>query len=723
VSREVEALLRPRSVAIVGASTDPLKRGYQVIQRLQTDGFPHPIYPVNPRADEILGLRTYPDVEAIEGEVDLALLVTPAASVPDLLHACGRKGVAAAVVIAVGFGETGAAGRALEAEVAAAADEHGIALVGPNTNGVFTLPARLNLVGAADVPEGPLALVCQSGNVGLSLFTDAAAMGAVGYSSYVGIGNEAGLHYHELLPYLAEDPDTAGVVMYSEGFRDGRAFLAAAAELARRKPITLYKAGRSEAAQRSARSHTGAIAGRPEVADALLRQAGIEVVERSDELLPVAATLVHQPPLASPRIAVLADGGGHATIAADAIGRSGLELAELAPATRYRLADLLPPAASTVNPVDVAGGTDRDPSLFETCVEALLADDAVDGVLCVGLLGGYGIRFSGELAAAEERAAQGMADRARAAGKALVVQSAYAHHRPPAHDLLRAAGVGVHSSVETAVRGLAALARRGAWLRTVTTRSSFALGARPGAGPTDDEGAATTEPVGRALLARHGLDVGRWHLAEDAAAAAAAAEALGGEVALKIVSADVVHKTDVGGVVLGVRPADTAAAFDALVDRVTRAVPGARIDGVLVAPMVPAGLELLVGASTDPTFGPVLTVGAGGTDVELRGDVAFRAIPTTATECREMLDELTIAPLLDGYRGSAPIDREALVELLLGVSDLVLAEPELLELDLNPVIAHPGGLALVDVRVVTRAAPAGDAEERGRKGAFARTDA
>jgi acetate---CoA ligase (ADP-forming) len=699
----VAALLRPRSVAVVGASTDPLKRGYQAIRQLQDDGFPHPIYPVNPKAEEILGLRAYPDVEAIEHEVDLALLVTPAALVPDLLHACGRKGVAAAVVIAVGFGETGARGRALEDEVAAVAARHGIALVGPNTNGLFNLPARLNLVGAADVPRGPLALVCQSGNVGLSLFTDAAAMGSVGYSSYVGIGNEAGLHYHELLPHLGEDPATEALVMYSEGFRDGRSFLVEAAKLAPRKPIVMYKAGRSEAARRAARSHTGALAGRPEVADALLRQAGIEVVERSDELLPVAEVLLHQPPLAAPRIAVLADGGGHATIAADALSRHGLELAELAESTRTRLAEGLPPAASTTNPVDVAGGSDRDPSLFESCVATLLADDAVAGVLCVGLLGGYGIRFSDELAVAEETAARGMAARAREAGKALVVQSAYTHHRPRTHDLLREAGVGVHRSVETAARCLAALARRGALLGSAAPRSSFELGERPRAPAADGDIQATTEPAGRALLARHGLDVGAWHLATDEAEAGRAAERLGGRVALKVVSLDVIHKSDVGGVVLDVTGTEEARdAYTALVARVA-ATTGARIEGVLVTPMAPPGLELLVGATTDPTFGPVLTVGAGGTAVEILADASFRAIPVTTAECHEMLDELALAPLLDGYRGSEPIDREALVALLLGVSDLVSAEPDLVELDLNPVIAHRGGLALVDVRVVTKA--------------------
>jgi len=705
----VSALFSPRNVAVLGASSDPLKRGYQAIARLQADGFPHPIYPVNPRADEILGLTAYPDVEAIPGAVDLALLVTPAALVPQLLKACGRKGVAAAVVIAVGFGEIGDEGRALEEEIARIATAYDIALVGPNTNGVFNLHERLNLVGVADVPEGELALVCQSGNMAVALFADAAA-GSVGYSSYVGIGNEAGLRYHELLPHLAADPHTGAVLMYAEGFRDGRAVLQAAAEVTRDTPVVAYKAGRSEAARRSALSHTGAIAGSPKVAEDLLRQAGVIVVDRSDELLAVGEAVLRQPPLRAPSIAVLADGGGHATVAADALGRQHLGLAELAPATRQRLGELLPPAASTANPVDVAGATDRDLSLFETCVATLLADAQVAGVLCVGLFGGYGIRFSGELAAAEESAARGMAKLARDHGKALVLQSAYTHARPKAHELLRAAGVPVHGSVETAVRCLGALWERGRVRATADERSGFALGPRP-----DVDGVrALTEPEGRDLLARHGLDVGTWVLVRNPAEAALAAERIGAPVAMKVVSSDVVHKSDAGGVLLGIDGADAArAGFDEIVRRVAAAEPGALLDGVLVVPMAPKGIELIVGATIDPTFGPVLTVGAGGVAVEVLDDVAFRAVPTTPLECREMLDELAIAPMLDGFRGGDVIDRKALVDLLLGVSRLIEAEPGIVELDLNPVIAHRGGLAPVDVRVVVADTNSGTSEDEG----------
>jgi acetate---CoA ligase (ADP-forming) len=694
----VTALLDPRSVAVVGASRDPLKRGYQAIRRLLADGFPHPIYPVNPREREILSLPAYPSLAAVKDQVDLALVVTPAATVPDVLAECAASGVHAAVVIAVGFGETGAAGRELEERVAGIATQAGIALVGPNTNGVFNLPRRLNLVGAGDIPVGTLALVCQSGNMALSLFTQAAHETELGFSVYVGIGNEAGVHFDAVLPYLQKDPHTEAVLLYAEGFRDGRAFLRAARSLAAAKPLVVYKAGRSEAARRAALSHTGAITGSARVARALLRQAGAHVVERSDELVPVTETLVTQPSLSSPRVAVLADGGGHATVAADALSAYGLTLPALDDASTHRLRELLPPAASTRNPVDVAGATDRDPQLFEACAGILFEDAHVDGVLCVGLLGGYGLRFSDELAAVEQQAAGGMAQLAAKHGKALVVQSAYAPARPRAHALLRAAGVPVHASVEIAARCMAALWERGRLLASADARSCFA-GGDPD--PAAREHRALTEPAGRALLHAHGIPTGRWVLATDAEAAGRAVSALGSPVALKLVSPDIVHKSDVGGVLLDVATAaDAHAGFERIVAAAHAAAPDAAVEGVLITPMAPPGVELLVGVATDATFGPVLTVGAGGTAVELLDDLAFRAIPVTALECHELLDELALAPLFDGYRGARSACRETVVALLRAVSELALARPDVVELDLNPVIVHAGGLELVDVRVV-----------------------
>ena len=695
-------VLDPRSIAIVGASNDRTKRGHQTLGRLLTDGFPHPIYPVNPRETEVQGLPAYPSLSAIGEPVDLAFIVTPAQFAPELVAEAGQAGIPAAVVIAVGFREIGSEGAQLEERLVRSARDNGVALLGPNTNGVFNVPARLNLLGTSEVPSGRLSLLCQSGNVGLALVSQVKHETAMGFSIYAGIGNEAGLRFDELLEHLGQDEHTDVIIVYAEGFRDGRAFLHRAYEVSRSTPVVLYKAGRSETAQRSASSHTGAVSGPHEVASAALRQAGVVVVDRSDELVPVADTLLQQPPLSGTgRIAVLADGGGHATIAADALHDQGLALPGLSEETRSRLRRFLPPAASTANPVDVAGATDGDPSVFDRCLKVLVDDPEVDGVLCVGLLGGYGIRFSGDLNSAEQRTVVRMATLARDRGKPLVVQSAYAYEHPHAHDLLRAANVPVMSSVDLAARCMAALQERGRFLASRGSRPSFQVQDREVA---SEDQRVLTEPEGRRLLEAGGVRLGSWRLATTAAEAVSAVEEIAAPVAMKIVSPDVVHKSDVGGVVLDVSSGDRAReAFDGIMTRVTAHQNEARIDGVLITPMAPAGVELLIGAIMDPSFGPVLTVGAGGTEVELRRDVAFRALPVSRDEAARMLEQLEIAPLLRGFRGSEPVDQLALVELMLSVSDLVATTPQMLELDLNPVIAHAGGVDAVDVRVVVAA--------------------
>ena len=703
MSRSAAAsILDPRSIAIVGASNDPTKRGHQTLRRLLADGFPHPIYPVNPSEREVLGMAAYPSLSAIGEPVDLAFIVTPAKLAPEIVAEAGQLGIPAAVVIAVGFGEVGPEGKRLEEKLVRAARDNGVALLGPNTNGVFNVPARLNLLGTSDVPSGRLSLLCQSGNVGLAIVSQVKHETAMGFCVYAGIGNEAGLRFDQLLDELDGDEYTDVVVVYAEGFRDGRAFLRSASRVTRETPVVLYKAGRSEIAQRSASSHTGAVAGPHEVATAALRQAGVVVVDRSDELVPVADTLLQQPPLSGAgRIAVLADGGGHATIAADALDDQGLELSELSEQTRNKLKRFLPVAASTTNPVDVAGATDGDPSIFDRCMKVLVDDPGVDGVLCVGLLGGYGIRFSGDLSTAEERTVVRMATLARDRGKPLVVQSSYAYEHPHAHDLMRAANVPVMSSVDLAARCVSALRERGRYLAEVDAHPSFEVAPRL---ESSEGSRVLTEPEGRDLLAAAGVPLGPWRLSKDATEAAAAVEAFAAPVAMKIVSQDVVHKSDVGGVVLDVEtPEGAEQAFATIVDRVHQREPDARIDGVLVVPMAPAGVELIVGATADPAFGPVLTVGAGGTDVELHRDLAFRALPIGRGEARRMLEGLAIAPKLQGFRGSKPVDHEVLVDLLVAVSRFVSESPEVLELDLNPVIAHPGGADLVDVRVVVAA--------------------
>ena len=709
---ELERILKAGSVAVVGASRNPTKRGYQAIRTLLEEGYQGRIYPVNPKESEILGLKCYPKVSEIPGDVDLALITTPARTVPAILADCGRKGVKGAVIIAGGFRETGEEGRRLEQEVVAAARANAIRLIGPNTSGMMNLVTNMNLVGMREVPRGEVALLSQSGNMALTLITEAKLTTNLGFSYYVGVGNEADIRFHEYLRFFRDDPHTSAVLMYVEGMKDGRAFLAEASATTRRKPVVMLKSGRSATGRRSAGSHTGALAGSWEVTRAALAETGVVVLTHSDELVPVTETLCYQPPMARPRLAILADGGGHATIASDLLTDMGISVPPLAEQTQQRLKELLPFTASVVNPVDVAGGTDADPMVFAECAEAIFADPNVDGVLMVGLFGGYGIRFDPSLAEAEVAAARRICDIARASGKPLVVHSLFAPMGPEALKLMRQARVPVYSSLDIACACVGALARYGAYLADPPPLRDYTL---------DPERASTArgraiveqglkaghgwlmEPEVMELLRAHGVEVPRGILATSPEEAAAAYRELGvGKVVMKVVSPQVMHKSDAGGVVLGVDSEQKAAqAYTQIVQSVARRVPGAEVQGVFVVPQAEGyGVEVIVGGKVDEQFGPVIMVGMGGVLVEIMQDVAFGVVPVEEAKAAQLIRSLKGYKLLRGARGRPAVDEGALARVVAGCSRIMEAYPQIVEMDLNPVLVMPQGVAVLDGRVV-----------------------
>ncbi|MCB1857851.1 MAG: CoA-binding protein, partial [Gammaproteobacteria bacterium] len=436
MNRSLE-FLNPNSVAIIGASKDPTKRGFRAIQTLLLEKFAGAIFPINPKENDILGLPCYPDLISVNHEIDLALICTPARTLPAVIKACGEKGIQGAVVLAGGFSEAGDAGRRLEQEMVSAARSHGVRLIGPNTSGMFNTHKACNLVGFSNLQPGAIGILSQSGNMALSLVTEGQINGHLGFSSYIGVGNEADLQFHEYLDYFGDDEHTQVVITYIEGLKDGAAFLRSARRVCRVKPVVLYKSGRTEAGQNTARSHTGALAGSYTVATGVLRQSGITVVNRSDQILPVAEALSLLPAPSSQRIGILADGGGHATIAADILTEQGMNLPRLSEETQQRLASILPPAAALSNPVDVAGGTDTNPEVFADCAEAMLEDANIDALLVVGLFGGYGIRFSESLAPIETHTASRIGGMIERFGKPIILQSLYAPMRTESLTTLR----------------------------------------------------------------------------------------------------------------------------------------------------------------------------------------------------------------------------------------------------------------------------------------------
>ncbi|MCE8049758.1 CoA-binding protein [Halomonas daqingensis] len=707
VRSPLHAILAPTGIAVVGASSDPTKRGYKAMVGLIKDGFRGDIYPVNPKADMILGIKAWPSIAAIPGSPELALICTPAASVPGLIAECGRRGIKGAVILASGFAEIGGEGAELEREMMAKAEAHGVRIIGPNTSGVFNLHHRLNLLALDNVKPGDVGIVSQSGNMLLSLALEAQYNGQVGFSTYVGPGNQSDIGFDDYLRYLGEDEHTRVATLYVEGFRDGRKFLEVARDVTAMKPVVVYKSGSTEAGQKAASSHTGALAGSYAMTVDLLRQAGVSVVQHSDEILPVAEGLGLLQKARGKRVAVISDGGGQATIASDRLAEAGLELAELSEETRQKLRDVLFPQASTVNPVDVAGSTDANPSLLATCMEIVAADDNVDSVFLVGMFGGYSIRFAESLLGDEMRGAEAMVDLSKATDKPLVIYSLYTPIKPPALRRLHEAGLPIYASIEQAVRVLAALGERGEYLALSRQHPrESAIAPKPELSDMFQraraEGRDLFEYEAKRLLREHGIDVPQELVVRSDAELGEAAATFGDTpLAMKVVSKDILHKSDAGGVKLNlVGEAALRRAREEILAACRAYDARAEIEGVLVTPMARKGTEVIVGVIRDPIFGPVLMFGLGGIFVEILEDVAFRAIPLSRHDASSMVEQIKARRILEGARGEPAVDKEALVELLLTVSRIADAYPELSELDLNPVIVNADGYAVVDARVI-----------------------
>ncbi|MFU8769241.1 MAG: acetate--CoA ligase family protein [Desulfotignum sp.] len=708
----LEHVLNAKSVAIIGASRNKTKRGYQAIKTLLSDGFEGEIFPVNPKEDSILGLRCYKDITDIPGKVDLALITTPARTIPKILENCGAKGVAGAVIIAGGFRELGEKGRILEKEMVDAAKANQVRLIGPNTSGMINLKSNMNLVGIQDVPKGSIALLCQSGNMALTLITEATVRKHGGFTYYVGVGNESDIKFHEYLAFFRNDPDTRAILMYVEGMSQGREFLQEAYQTSIEKPIILLKSGRSDKGRKSAGSHTGSLAGMGQVAKAAYERAGIIVIENSDELFPVAETLSSQPPVKNNAIAVLADGGGHATIAADLLSDYGIELADLSEKTKENLKKLLPEAASVVNPVDVAGGTDADPTIFADCARILLKDPAVGGLLIVGLFGGYGIRFEKSLAIGEEQAAHRLGAMGRKRGKPIFVHSLYSAYESHALDLLRHYDIPVHDSLDIACKSMACLCTYGNYLKTYHAKTNFVFNWREKARPEGDtiiqaalaEGRhVLLEHEAKQLIQLHGAPTSVGGLAATAEEAVAIAREIGGHVVMKIVSPDILHKSDANGVMLNIGDdSQVKAAFDIIRENARIYDPAADIRGVLVAPMAAKGLEVIIGTKIDDQFGPVIMYGLGGIMVEIMKDVTFWVLPVAPVSCKKMIEDTRSSVILDGVRGQKGYDKKALRRLLGICSELIESYPEIQEMDLNPVILYEQGLDVVDARIILK---------------------
>jgi acetate---CoA ligase (ADP-forming) len=695
----LDALLRPRSIAVIGASRTPNTIGYQILDNLLRHGYAGAVYPVNPGAKAVHGVRAYPRIADIPDEVDLAIIVVPKQHVVAVAKECGEKGVGGLVVISAGFREIGGEGVEREAALVEVVRRYGMRLVGPNCMGLLNTAPEISMnatFAPTMPPPGPVSFLSQSGAMGVTILDYAAEYG-IGISQFVSVGNKPDVSGNDLIEYWVDDERTRIVLMYVENFGNPRRFTALAREFTRRMPIVVVKSGRSGAGARAASSHTGALAGTDAAIDALFAQSGAIRVDTVEELFDLAMAFSYQPIPRGNRVAIVTNAGGPGIIIADACEAHGLDVADLSPETRAHLAAHFPEEASLQNPIDmIASATPRS---YRIAVEAVLADPQIDAVIAT-FVPPLGIRQE-DVAEAIVGAASGSHE------KPVLAVLMGREGLPQGLAELASAGIPGYRFPESAVRALAAMYRYRRWLQrpegsvrefdvdAETAARIIAEARRQGRGKL-------SEVEVMQIFEAYRIPVAPYRLARSAAEATRAADEIGYPVVLKAVSPALVHKSDVGGVRLGLRDAAAvAAAFDEMLEVVpARAgIDADQIDGVLVQQMARGGRETIIGATWDAAFGPLLMFGLGGIYVEAVGDVVFRLFPVSDVDASEMVNSIRGVRLLRGLRGEPPADTDAIAEVIQRVSQLVGDHPAIRELDINPWLAHDRGGVAVDGRM------------------------
>ncbi len=700
------SLFEPASVAVIGASRRAGSIGAVLIDNMRKSGYRGALYAVNPNYRSVLGTRCYDSIDALPEPVDLAVVATPAGTVPDVIDRCGRRGVRAAVVITAGFAETGPAGAALEQALVACARRHGIRVVGPNCLGLMRPELGFNATFArGGAAPGTLALVSQSGAICTALL-DWAGQRGIGFSSVISLGGTCDVEFGEILDYLACDGRTEHILAYVEGIRNARRFLSALRAATRIKPVILMKVGRHPTGSRAARSHTGALVGADDVFDAAIRRTGAVRVGSVGELVAAAQALAAHLEPEGERLAIITNGGGPGVIAADRATDLSVPLADLSPQTLDVLRQVLPPTWSHGNPVDLIG--DAGPDRYAGAVAACLTDPGVHGVLVV---------LTPQAMTDATAAARAVIRAARGSRKPVIACWMGGEQVAAGRGCLQKAGIPVFATPEPAVQMFAHVAsyfrnRK----RLLDSPPPLAAGPRPDvagaraliAAALSDGRELLNEIESKALLAAFHIPVVPTTLALTADEAVIMARRAGFPVALKIHSPDITHKSDVGGVRLNAEDAaDVLEAFAGIIAAVHRAQPQARIEGVSVQPMIrrPQGRELMVGIARDRIFGPAITFGTGGIAVEVHADRAVMLPPLSKRLAEELVAGTRAARLLCDFRGWKPVDPNRIAALLLRVSEIACELPEVRELDINPLLADSEGVIALDARVLIAAQP------------------
>jgi acetyl coenzyme A synthetase (ADP forming)-like protein len=693
----LDMFFTPQSVAVIGASRDPAKLGHGVLRNIVVHGFSGAIYPINPEADRILDLPCHPSVRAIPGPVDLAVIVVRGRLVPQVLAECGEKGVLGAVVMSVGFREIGLEGIQRERDLLSIVERYGMRLLGPNSLGLIDTIGKLQASFAMGMPrQGSIAFMSQSGALCTSML-DFALSEDVGFSHFVSLGNKADLNEVSFLEAWRDDDATRVIQVYIEGVIDGERFVEVARQTTRRKPVVVIKSGTTSAGSRAVSSHTGTLAGSERAYEAAFRQAGLIRARSVEELFDYGIAFARQPLLPNDRIAIVTNAGGPGVMATDACERANLQLSMLESATLHRLRAALPPAASVLNPIDLLGDALAD--RYAVALEAVLDDPNVGGVLVI---------LTPQVMTQPLETAQVVAELAQQHAKPVFASLMGRGAVSEGVRWLNRYGVPNYPIPERAVGAMAAMMRYRRWCE----RPDVALervavdhvAVRVVLDESREAGRTTlVDFEARAILDALGIPLAPAELAETGEDAVRIARAMGFPVAVKIASSDILHKTEVGGVILDVgTPDEVRAAFDTIYLRVARRIPGAELQGCIVQAMIPEERQVIVGMNRDPQFGPLMMFGLGGAFVEALRDVSFRLAPLGRRDVREMMSEIRGYGLLRGVGGRGEADLVAIEETILKLAQLALDVPNIVELEIDPLMAFEAGrgVVAVDVRLV-----------------------
>lgn len=695
-SSKLSVFFRPSGVAVIGASRDPQKLGHGVVRNLQNVRYEGPVYPINPHEEEILGYTAYASVKDVPDPVDLAVISVPAPAVVKQVEECGKRGIKGVIVVSGGFRETGPEGAAREREILAIAKQYDMRVIGPNCIGTIDAHTPLNTTFVVGMPKpGDIAFLSQSGAMAAAVMDWAVGSG-VGFSRIVSLGNQIDVTEADMLETIGCGGKTKVVTGYIEGTSNGQAFLRSATKAAAERPVIFLKAGRGSSGAKAVASHTGALAGDLAAYEAAFRRSGVLWANTMEELFDWGRALAWQPLPKGKRVALLTNAGGPAILAADALEEMGMELAPLTPETKAFLRKRVFAAASVENPVDILAGA--GPATYALCLDALLADETVDAVVVIQAPQDWFSPLS--LAEVIGEVANSSLGREKPIlsvimGLASTSEATHVLHRRHIPNFAFPERIG---------STLAAMLRRKHWLDDRSQNGDAPL---VGIDRDAVETVLANEPNGwlrsdlvDQLLNLYSIPTPKSDIATSPEEAARMAEDLGFPLVMKLVSPDITHKTDVGGVVLNVRSAQEASdQFTAIYARVKSVAPNARVGGIMLQQMITEGVELITGAIRDPQFGPLVMAGSGGTQVELKRDVAFELAPVQVRTANEMLGRTAASRLLQGFRGKPAMDVNAATDILMRISRLIEDHPSIQEIEINPVVVRQQGAVALDARV------------------------